>query len=115
MIIALSPVRSDASLTLHRAGDVLTINGTAYDLAPLPEGAILPQAAVDCPWLASDITRQDGRLRLTLLLPHGAIPWPAPPEAAAVTDPMPLDLTDDGPVAVPLWQPALHPDEETGA
>ena len=90
MHITLSPMRRDDTLTLHRAGDVLTVNGQELDLSALPEGATLPRAAVDCDWLASDITRTGGVLHLTLILPHGPIPWPAPPEASAVLYPAPI-------------------------
>lgn len=95
MHITLTPMRRDDGLILTRRGDVLTINGLDYDFAPLPEGAILPRDAVDCPWLASDVTREGGQLRLTLILPHGA---DAPPEAVF---PAPLLLTADGPVTLP--------------
>ena len=95
MQITLTPVRLDTPLTLHRSGDVLTINGTAYDFGPLPEGAILPRAAVDCDWLASDVERIGGEIHLTLILPHGA----HAPEATR--HPAPLTLTGDGPVALP--------------
>lgn len=85
MIIAFSPVRLDATLAAERAGDTLTLNGEAFDFAPLAEGATLPRAAVACPWLASDVTRQDGVIRLTLILPLGpgapAASWSAPPLA----------------------------------
>ncbi|MFE3838600.1 hypothetical protein [Pseudogemmobacter sonorensis] len=77
MIITLTPVRMAQTLTASLAGDILTLNGKAYDFTPLPEGATLPPAAVDCAWLASDVTREGGHIRLTLILPHGA---DAPPE-----------------------------------
>ena len=102
MLITLTPVRLDTPLSLHRSGDVLTINGVTYDFGPLPEGAILPRAAVDCDWLASDVTRTGGQIRLTLILPHGT---DAP---AARRAPAPLNLTVDGPVALP-------PEMETAA
>ena len=95
MIITLNPIRSDSELTLVRAGDCLTINGVAYDFAPLPEGAILPRAAVDCPALAGDVTRTGCVLQIALLLPHGAI---APPETLF---PEPITVTSDGPVSLP--------------
>lgn len=110
MQIRFTPQRRDDALTLSRAGDVLTINGTAYDFTPLPEGALLPRAAVDCGWLASDVTRTGGQIRLTLILPHGA---DAP---AARRDPAPLRLTADGPVALPPeTPPETHPETETAA
>ncbi|SEO23827.1 hypothetical protein SAMN04488103_11618 [Gemmobacter aquatilis] len=99
MYITLSPIRMDTTLSLHRAGDVLTINGTDYDFTPLAEGAVLPRAAVACPWLASDVTREGGVIRLTLILPHGAEAGPAR------LHPAPLDLTGDGPVLLPADGP----------
>ena len=95
MKITLTPVNMAAHLTLERAGDVLTINGTPYDFTPLPEGATLPRDAVDCAWLASDVERVGGALHLTLTLPHGhnapgQTRFPAP-----VIDP------PDGPVVLP--------------
>ncbi|MDT8853500.1 hypothetical protein RNZ50_00330 [Paracoccaceae bacterium Fryx2] len=95
MHITLSPCRHDGTLTLHRAGDTLTVNGEPFDLAGIPEGATLPRAAVACDWLGSDITRTGGVLHLTLILPHGP---DAPP---GTLFPAPLLLTGDGPVALP--------------
>jgi hypothetical protein len=105
MIITLSPIRSDAALTLIRQGDTLILNGVAYDFGPLPEGAVLPREAVNCDWLASEVTRIDGVIHLTLLLPHGPIPWPAPPEARVVTHPEPIFVTADGPILLPSYSP----------
>ncbi|SEN77197.1 hypothetical protein SAMN04488103_107183 [Gemmobacter aquatilis] len=107
MQITLTPMRCDEALSLHRAGDVLTINGTAYDFTPLAEGAVLPRAAVACPWLASDVKRNGGVIHLTLILPHGPIPWPAPPEAEVVIHPAPIHVTEDGPVALPSYTPEV--------
>jgi hypothetical protein len=95
MRITLNPIRSDATLTLHRTGDVLAIDGVAFDLAPLPEGGILPRGALDCAALAGDITRQGGRLHLALMLPHGA------QADAEVLFPAALEPDGDGPVPVP--------------
>jgi len=72
MKIKLSPQRRDDTLTVTKQGDILTINGTAYDFSVVPNGATLPMGATDCEWLASDVERIDGVLHLTLLLPHGA-------------------------------------------
>jgi hypothetical protein len=71
MKIYLSPQRRDDTLTVVKTGDTLTINGAEFDFSQLPEGAVLPQEAVACEWLASDVTRIDGELHLTLILPHG--------------------------------------------
>ena len=105
MQISFSPFRSDAALTLSRQGDVLTIDGADLDFGPLPEGAVLPREAVNCDWLASEVTRIGGVIHLTLLLPHGPIPWPAPPEAHAVTHPEPIFVTTDGPILLPSYSP----------
>jgi hypothetical protein len=98
MIIDLSPVRRDDRPEVHRAGDVLTVDGVDYDFGPLPEGAVLPRAAVACDWLASDVTREGGVIRLTLLLPYSH-----PDAPVEVRFPEPITMTDDGPVALPFW------------
>ncbi|MBO9453269.1 hypothetical protein J7426_23615 [Tropicibacter sp. R16_0] len=71
MHIAFTPIRHDKPLTAAVAGDVLTLNGEAFDFAALPEGATLPRDAVSCDWLASEVERIEGQIHLTLLLPHG--------------------------------------------
>ena len=109
-IITLTPMRRDDALTLQRAGDVLTINGISYDFGLLPEGGLLPRDAVGCDWLASDVTRIGGALHLTLILPHGPIPYPAPPEAAAVLFPQPIHVTSNGPIVLPSWAPPPEPE-----
>lgn len=105
MYISFSPIRSDAALTLSQDGNVLTVNGVDLDFGPLPEGAVLPREAVNCDWLASEVTRIDGVIHLTLLLPHGPIPWPAPPESRVVTHPEPILVTADGPILLPSYNP----------
>ncbi|NYS26206.1 hypothetical protein HUK65_14520 [Rhodobacteraceae bacterium 2376] len=101
MKITLTPVYMDAPLVLERAGDVLTLNGTAYDFTPLPEGATLPRAAVGCDWLASDVARVDGALQLTLILPHGGHAPPRTLFPAPVIDP------PDGPVPLPPFSTSV--------
>lgn len=105
MQISFSPFRSDSALTLSRQGDVLTIDGADLDFGPLPEGAVLPREAVSCDWLASEVSRIGGVIHLTLLLPHGPIPWPAPPESRVVTHPEPILVTADGPILLPSYNP----------
>ena len=96
MKIILSPMRHDMPLSLERAGDVLTINGEAYDFTALPEGATLPRDAVACDVLTSDVERIDGALNLTLRLPHG----PNAPQETRF--PAPIIDPPDGPVALPI-------------
>ena len=95
MQITLTPQRRDDTLTLMRSGDVLTINGEAFDFAAIPEGGTLPRDAVACDWLAGDVTRSGGVLHLTLVLPHGA----NAPQATLF--PAALTLTGGGPVTLP--------------
>lgn len=95
MIITLSPIRSDARLTLERDGSALVINGVTHDFAGLAEGETMTPA--ECPALAGDATRTGGILQIPLLLPHGAN---APAETlfpAAIIDPA------DGPVDLPPY------------
>lgn len=104
MRIAFTPMRRDDTLTVLKVGDVLTINGELFDLSGIPEGATLPQKAVACDWLISDIERVGGQLHLALILPHGA---KAPPETLF---PVPITLETDGPVLLPPYE---SPAEET--
>ena len=95
MILTLSPSRMDDRLTASVAGDVLTLNGEALDFGPLPNGASLPRAALDSPWIAGDVSRDGvGVLTVPLILPHGAN---APDQTLF---PQPI-AADDGPVALP--------------
>lgn len=105
MKLIFTPQRRGDRLTLERSGDVLIINGEAFDFAPLPEGAILPATAVASGWIAGDVTREGGVLCVPLILPHGP---DAPPETRF---PEPVTLTGDGPVAVPDHD-APQPEEQ---
>lgn len=99
MHITLSPSSRDDRLTLSKSGDTITINGEAFDLSAIPDGATLPRDAVACEWLTLDIERIGGVLHLTLILPHGAH---APHEARF---PEPIDATD-GPIELPAYEVA---------
>ncbi len=96
MRITLSPVRLDETLTATRAGDVLTLNGVAFDFGPLPEGATLPAEAIDSEWIVGPVSRIDGDLHITLRLPHGPNP------SQAVAFPEPIHVTEDGPIPLPF-------------
>lgn len=89
MKIYLSPQRRDAAINVTKQGDTLTINGTDYDFSQLPDGGELPREAIDCEWIGSDVSRVDGEIKLTLILPHGA----SASEAARLPEPIlnPID------------------------
>lgn len=72
MKINLSPVRCDEQLEYSLNGDTLIVNEISYDFSNLPEGGILPREAVDCDFITSDITRNDGEIELTIKLFHSA-------------------------------------------
>lgn len=71
MTITLSPVRADGALTVARNETVALINGTLFDFGQLADGDRLPRAAVQCPALISDVTRQGAEIRFALAAPHG--------------------------------------------
>ncbi|MBW9062365.1 hypothetical protein JNB71_03440 [Rhizobium herbae] len=96
MRINLSPQRRDESLTVSVAGDVLTVNGVAFDLSPLPDGATLPYGSIDSEWFAGPVHRQGGQLEVTLLFPHRSNP------SQNVSFPEPIVTTSDGPVSLPV-------------
>ncbi|WP_313489193.1 hypothetical protein [Stutzerimonas nitrititolerans] len=96
MKITLSPQRLDETLTATLAGDVLTLNGEAFDFTQLPEGATLPAEAIASDWIVGDVARINGELHLTLRLPHGPNP------SRAVAFPEPILVTQDGPIPLPF-------------
>lgn len=72
MIIKLSPISWDRGLAVSKEGDVLTINGEVFDFTPLADGNVLPQAAINCDFIAGDVRRVDGALIVPILLPLSA-------------------------------------------
>lgn len=96
MIITLSPQYGAAPLVLERHGDVLTVNGDALDFGDLPEGGSYPPEAIDNPHVPAGARREGGRIHVAVILPYGDTAAPR-----SVTHPQPLDLTADGPVALP--------------
>lgn len=95
MHIKFAPIRRDDRLTLSRSGDTLTLNGEAFDLSSLADGATLPANDIDSDCFAGDVVRIDGALHLSLFLPHGAT---APAETRFPTA---IRVTRDGPVTLP--------------
>lgn len=95
MRIVWHPQRRDDTLAVVKSGDVLTINGEAFDFSTLPDGATLPREAIACDLIAGPVERVDGVLIVPLILPHGPKPSPA------VAFPAHLDDVPDGPVELP--------------
>ena len=73
----------------------MTLNAGELDFSQLPEGATLPQSAINSPWIADDVRRIDGVLHVPLLLPLG------PDASEAARFPVPIIVTQDGPVELP--------------
>ena len=96
MLINLSPIRSDNSLEIIRTGETLKINGVPYDFSQLPDGATLPNEAIGCEWIVSDVHRVNGQIELTILLPHGA------DASESARFPTPINMTTDGQVVLPI-------------
>jgi hypothetical protein len=71
MKIKLSPSQMENKLVASVVNDALTVNGDVLDFGPLNEGAVLPASAIDNPWVAGDVRRENGEICLTLVLPHG--------------------------------------------
>lgn len=94
MILKLSPVRSDSELSVFRLGDMLTVNKVAFDFAQLPDGASLPAESVSSDYVLDPVERHDGKLIVTLRLPHAA----DAPESAR----FPVDIVDPAEGAVQL-------------
>jgi hypothetical protein len=104
MHISLIPQRPDASrpaaITVRKIGDVLTIEGEAFDFSSLPDGATIP--VVPCHWISGPVERVGGSLHLSLLLPCA-------PEFAGSELP-PLIDPPDGLLDLPDLYPAPEPD-----
>ena len=95
MKINFSPQVREDTISITKTGDALTINDVAYDFAQLPDGATLPRDAVDCEYIASDVTRVNGEIELTLLLPI------TPQASEAARFPQPIIVTENGEVELP--------------
>lgn len=94
MIIKLSPVRSDLSLSVTKTGDRLEINGVSLDFSRLADGSTLPAEAVSSSFIVAPVERVNGELIITLMLPHAA----DAPESAR----FPIDIHGPADGRVPL-------------
>ncbi len=99
MIVTLSPMRMDQTLTAARTGSVLVLNGTPVDLSGYD------MAAAPNPWIVGEPFEEAGVWQVTLILPHGA---DAPEETRF---PVPVMMDGDG--EIPLL-PYDDPDDAAG-
>ncbi|HGM6501967.1 TPA: hypothetical protein ACKP6I_001883 [Pseudomonas aeruginosa] len=98
MLIKLSPFvplpGDGVEMRVSVRGDALTVNGVEFDFSPLTEGCQLPGAATGSSWFEGVITRQAGRIELTLRLPL------APDASDAARFPAPIEVLE-GDVELP--------------
>ncbi|MDA3352877.1 hypothetical protein [Pseudomonas aeruginosa] len=98
MLIKLSPFvplpGDGVEMRVSVRGDALTVNGVEFDFSPLTEGGQLPGAAIGSSWFEGVITRQAGRIELTLRLPL------APDASDAARFPAPIEVLE-GDVELP--------------
>ena len=96
-----SPVRANTPLEGSVQGDFLTLNGQVLDFSEVAEGCAEPFTSFDCSWLGSDVTRLDGEIYVTVIIPHGS---DAPQETL-----FPANFTSylqitEGPLPIPLYE-----------
>lgn len=105
MRITFSPQRRDDTLTLERTSpDRIRINGELFNFGPLADGDTLPAGVVPNEWITGPVERIDGEIHLTVILPHG------PDPSQAVAFPEPINVTEEGPIAVPHDEPPADDD-----
>jgi hypothetical protein len=80
MQIVRTPQRNDGTLEFSIAGDILTINGEAFDFSVIPEGGYVE--AVPSVWIVGPVKREAGEIVLTLIEPYGS-PEPEPADVEA--------------------------------
>lgn len=96
MKINLLGYRCDDKLTVERTGDRLRINGELFNFNPVSEGATINARDIPCKWIVGDVTRTNGEIELTLLLPVGPNP------SQAVAFPEPITDVPEGIVTLPF-------------
>lgn len=60
------------------SGDVITIDGEAYDFSELPEGHYV--GGIPCPWIVGQVRREGGDIHITVIQTYR----PAEPEVPDV-------------------------------
>jgi hypothetical protein len=97
MIVSFSPVLKEEKLKVEVSGDTITVNGEVFDFSPLPEGATLPNSAIESKWIVGDVTRKNGVINLMIVLPHGL----NAPESTRFA--LPIFVFKDGPLTLPVY------------
>lgn len=95
MIIQLIPQRRNDQLALKVEGDAVYINGELFDFSKLNEGDELPAEAIQSELVPLPVSRVEGKIRISIILPHG----PTPSDAARF--PSPIEVDQDGDVELP--------------
>ena len=72
MKINFNPQRDDTDLVVSVDGSVISVNGDIFDFSAIPDGASLPSSAVNGGYFSGDISRSNGEIELTIVLPHKA-------------------------------------------
>jgi hypothetical protein len=93
-----SPSSSPVTLDVSSEGDVLTINGEAFDFSTLEEGGKIEAVDVPSEYIISDVTRINGVVELTMIAPYlgegtqeERFPTPYTPSSGVRGEPVVLD------------------------
>lgn len=93
-------------------GDVLTINGEAFDFSQLQEGETLMNSSsppsITSEYIKGDVTRENGYITLSLRLPYSY----GADQSVRYPNPNPLVIDTDGPVTLPGGTPAAQTESE---
>lgn len=96
MFIKFSPQRGDDSLELELTGpDRIRVNGELFNFGPIEEGDHIEHGIVPSKWIVGKVSRINGEVDLTIILPHGINP---PPHVAF---PDPIHVSEPGRIALP--------------
>ncbi len=85
-------------------GDVITINGEDFDFSQMPEGSTLLRGGIKSELIVGDVDRVNGQIELTIQLILGRY------ASEAARFPVPILVTQDGPVELPGDDPSLIPE-----